>query len=220
MANQPQDTTRSQIKEYATELLITYGYRGLRFADIANRMGITRGNVHYHFGTKAQLAEEVIEEYVDSALSELKGILCASDTTFGTKIEQLVVYCRRRYQRFNPGPKGDNPWSLVGRLRLEVEMLSAKSRQVLSVFSSELKVYALIAVCNAKEHREFNPDAPSEVMAGQLVAIIDCAPVITQYSGLFLELEHLFYGYLRLVKYNHAERAPSFAVAASNDPKQ
>lgn len=202
-----QDTTREQIKAHATELLIQYGYRGLRFADIASRMGITRGNVHYHFGTKAQLAEEVTVEYVNAALDELRSILCDSETTFATKMDQLVVYCRKRYRRFNPGPHGGNPWSLVGRLRLEVEMLSPKSRDVLGTFSSELKASTIVAVYNAKQNGEFDKDAPTDAMAAQLVAIIDCAPVITQYSGLFRELENLFYGYLHLMKYSHSATA-------------
>lgn len=213
MGTRSQDTTHARIKEHATELLILHGYRGLRFGDIADRLGITRGNVHYHFGTKARLADEVIVDYVADALARLRGILCAEDTDFAAKIEQLVAYCYDRYQRFNPEPVGDVPWSLVGRLRLEADMLSPRSRQVLGGFSSELKAAALKAIYLAKEKGEFDPKAPAEAMAAQLVAIIDYAPVLTQYSGGFNELGDLYRGYLTLMQYNHAAAMPRRSAA-------
>lgn len=209
MGTRSQDTTRARIKEHATELLILHGYRGLRLGDIASRMDITRGNVHYHFGTKARLAEEVIVEYVDDALTKLRAILCAVDTSFATKIEQLVEYCRKRYRRFNREPVGGISWSLVGQLRLELGILSPRSREVLGGFSSELKAATLKAIHTAKERGEFAPEAPTEAMAAQLVAIIDCAPVLTQYSRGFRELETLFHGYLQLMSYNHTGLAAS-----------
>ncbi|HSH44182.1 MAG TPA: TetR/AcrR family transcriptional regulator [Arenicellales bacterium] len=216
MGNRSQDTTRARIKEHATELLILYGYRGLRFGDIAERMGITRGNVHYHFGTKSRLAEEVIVDYVEAALAELRAILCNPETGFAAKIEQLIDYCYRRYRRFNTEPEGGVPWSLVGRLRLEPDILSTRSRQVLGGFSSELKAATLNAIYNAKQKGEFVPDAPSEAMAAQLVAIIEYAPVLTQYSGGFRELAELYRGYLTLMNFNHAADAPAAGREASS----
>lgn len=206
MGSRSQDTTRAQIKDHATELLILHGYRGLRFGDIADRMNITRGNVHYHFGTKARLVEEVVADYVDNALARLRAILCDADTDFAAKIEQLIDYCYDRYRRFNTEPAGGVPWSLVGRLRLEADMLSPRSRQVLGTFSSELKAATLSAVHTAKQKGEFHPEAPAEAMAAHLVAIIDYAPVLTQYSGGFRELAELYRGYLTLMRHNHAAR--------------
>lgn len=216
MGNRSQDTTRARIKEHATELLILYGYRGLRFGDIADRLGITRGNVHYHFGTKSRLAEEAIVDYVDDALAQLRAILCAADTSFAAKIEQLIDYCYERYRRFNTEPEGGVPWSLVGRLRLESDMLSPRSRQVLGGFSSELRAATLNAVYTAKQKGEFVPGAPSEAMAAQLVAIIEYAPVLTQYSGGFRDLAELYRGYLSLMNYNHAADAPAGREASGS----
>ena len=41
---------RTAIKKLALDLLITHGCRGMSFADIAASLGVTRANVHYHFG--------------------------------------------------------------------------------------------------------------------------------------------------------------------------
>jgi AcrR family transcriptional regulator len=38
--------------------------RGLRFADIANRLAITRAKVHYHFGAETNLVDAVIDDYL------------------------------------------------------------------------------------------------------------------------------------------------------------
>ena len=50
-------STRERIKEVAAELLIMHGVRGLRFSEIAARLGITRANIHHHFGTKKKLVD-------------------------------------------------------------------------------------------------------------------------------------------------------------------
>ena len=46
---------KDDIKRVAAELLIKDGYQGFRFRDVAETLGVTRANVHHHFGTKLKL---------------------------------------------------------------------------------------------------------------------------------------------------------------------
>ncbi|MDA3440429.1 TetR/AcrR family transcriptional regulator [Acinetobacter bereziniae] len=53
-------TTKERIVEAADRLFYERGYEGCSFADIANVVGISRGNFYYHFKTKDEILEEVI----------------------------------------------------------------------------------------------------------------------------------------------------------------
>ena len=64
-------TTRDHIVEAADLLFYRQGYEHTSFADIADAVSISRGNFYYHFKTKDQILEAVI----DSRLAETKKML-------------------------------------------------------------------------------------------------------------------------------------------------
>ena len=53
-------TTRNEIIDVANRLFYERGYESTSFADIANELGISRGNFYYHFKTKDEILEAVI----------------------------------------------------------------------------------------------------------------------------------------------------------------
>lgn len=53
-------TTRDHIVEAADELFYAHGFANTSFADIAEAVGISRGNFYYHFKTKDEILEAVI----------------------------------------------------------------------------------------------------------------------------------------------------------------
>jgi TetR/AcrR family transcriptional regulator, transcriptional repressor for nem operon len=98
---------RDRIKEVACNLLIIYGYRGLRFGGIADRLKITRANIHYHFGAKSKLVDEVLAEYLDSTIKEMSSVW-RSDLPYEEKVVATMELNRRRYLKWTPvrGPLG------------------------------------------------------------------------------------------------------------------
>jgi TetR/AcrR family transcriptional regulator, transcriptional repressor for nem operon len=55
--------TRAKILASADHLLRSHGFNGFSYQDIARPLGIRNAAVHYHFGTKAELAIAVIDGY-------------------------------------------------------------------------------------------------------------------------------------------------------------
>jgi TetR/AcrR family transcriptional repressor of nem operon len=53
-------TTRDDIVEAADRLFYEHGYEHTSFADIAGRVGISRGNFYYHFKSKDEILDAVI----------------------------------------------------------------------------------------------------------------------------------------------------------------
>ena len=53
--------TRRQIVEAADQLFYEHGFEATSFADIAKAVGLSRGNFYYHFRTKDEILDAVIE---------------------------------------------------------------------------------------------------------------------------------------------------------------
>src|ERR1700686_484219 len=102
---------RDKIKETAWEILITHGYQGFRFGDIADRLKITRANIHYQFGTKRKLVDEVLADYIVRTTAEMRSVWC-SGLPYEEKVVATMELNRRRYNSFNKRDgTGGAPWS-------------------------------------------------------------------------------------------------------------
>ena len=205
---------REQIKAVATELLIIHGVRGLRFGDIADRLRITRANIHYHFGTKKNLVEEVIEEYVQEALVALGAVWEDPGLTYHEKARRTMEFNRGRYARFNRASKSGRPWSLISRMRLEADQLSDEARAKLRQFTLSIERFIDEAVVHAQRNGELSASAPVKDIAVQLIAIVDSAGSITQDGGSFERLERLYTAYLRIIEHAYGTRQGSAARPA------
>jgi AcrR family transcriptional regulator len=177
--------SRSAIKQSALDLLVRHGYRGLRFGDIAAALGITRANIHYHFGSKAALIDEVLADYVDVTLAGLRAIWSNSGTSLAEKLAQLIEMSRRRYDHFNRDGPPVRPWSLISRLRQDEALLTEAGRANLGRFSRELRAIFAAALAEADAAGQLTPPATPAALAVLLVAIADNAAPITMGEGGF-----------------------------------
>ncbi|MEZ5936046.1 MAG: TetR/AcrR family transcriptional regulator [Alphaproteobacteria bacterium] len=198
---------REDIKAVATELLIRHGVRGLRFGDIAARLKITRANIHYHFGTKKQLVDEVVQDYVSRALDEIGTIWRDPDCSYQDKARCMMAFNRRRYETYNPGGQSGRCWSLISRMRLEADQVTPATREALRSFTEAIETYIEDAVEQAVDRGELIATAPAPDIAVQLIAIVDSAGSITQDGGSFDRLERLYTAYLRII--DHAYGSPT-----------
>jgi TetR/AcrR family transcriptional regulator, transcriptional repressor for nem operon len=198
----PKVQMRDRIKSVATELLIRNGYQGFRFRDIAARLKTTRANVHYYFGNKKNLCDEVVVNYVDETIRRYESIWRNPDSTLESKIFEMIESNRSRYNRYNPKGNTGKPWSLIARMRLEREIIGDKASKALLRFNAVLEEVVPVGVAIAIKKKEIRADAPVEDIALQLVSIANSADPITQDAGSFERLEQLYRAFARIV--NHA----------------
>lgn len=197
--------TRQRIKKTATDLLIKKGFRGTSYGDIATCLGITTTNIHYHFGPKKRLVEEVVRDYVAGSLARHREIWLDPDLTLPAKLRGVVAFNGERYRRFNRGGTGGRPWSLIGRLRLEIDLLSPPARAALAEFSTEVHGYLRAAVERAHQKGELRPDTPVEDIAFLLGNIVNTSSTFTQDAGSFEQLSAFFEAVARVVVLAYAE---------------
>jgi TetR/AcrR family transcriptional repressor of nem operon len=190
---------RDRIKSLALDLLIQHGYRGMSFGDLAEVLQTTRANIHYHFGNKETLVEEVLEDYVDITSAQLHAIWTKFDASFFDKIQSTVEYSRKRHSRYNDPGSPARPWSLIARMRQDSDALTPKGRALLQRFGKDLHASIAAAIENAKAKHELDGATPTEDVALQLVSIANSAGPITQDAGTFDRLEHLYMAFARIV---------------------
>ncbi|HWK68123.1 MAG TPA: TetR/AcrR family transcriptional regulator [Rhizobiaceae bacterium] len=183
---------RDRIKHVAEELLIKHGYRGVSFRQISEILNTTRANLHYHFGSKDALVEEVLEDYAEATLNRYRDIWTDARTTLRQKVEAVVKLSRERYQRYNP--KGDHgeAWSLLIRLRTDSDALTDKMRNRLKETTREFETLVRVGVRSAIQSGELQSDTPADHLVIQLVNIIHYAGSVTRDHGQFGRLAQLW----------------------------
>lgn len=196
---------KDQIREIALELLIRHGYQGFRFRDIADQLKTSRANIHYYYGNKQNLCEEVIVAYVEALTANWREIW-RSEKTFEEKVAGIMLTNHQRYLRYNPAGDTAHPWSLIGRMRLERDLIGPKARAALAGFSIALDTMIVEALDQAVARREMAPDIPKRDVALQLAAIANSADPITRDGGSFERLEQLYMSFARVIQHAYGIR--------------
>ncbi|MDH5445682.1 MAG: TetR/AcrR family transcriptional regulator [Gammaproteobacteria bacterium] len=77
--------SRERIIEAANRLIYIKGFNQTSFADVANEIGITKGNLHYHFKSK----DEVLDAIVEYRLQGIRMLLSDWDNEFPDAKDRL-----------------------------------------------------------------------------------------------------------------------------------
>lgn len=81
--------TRQKILDSARKLFNIHGYNGVSLQDIADTVGISKGNLTYHFGKKEEIMEELLLENQPSDLPDKLRTLQDLDALF-SHMQQVV----------------------------------------------------------------------------------------------------------------------------------
>lgn len=196
---------KDEIRDISVELLTRHGYQGFRFRDVADHLQTTRANIHYYYGNKLNLCEEVVAEYVHQTLANWEKNW-KSDKTFEQKVHGMMESNRQRYLHYNPTGKTAHPWSLIGRMRLERDMIGPKARQALVDFGIVLDGLIIQAIEQAILRKELVAEIPKNDIALQLAAIANSADPITQDGGSFERLEQLYLSFIRVILHAYGSK--------------
>ena len=129
--------------------------------------------------------DEVVREYVAEASLRHKEIWTDAALSLSGQIQRFVAFNFERYKKFNVGRREGRPWSLIGRLRLDTESLSASSVRELASFGSDLQAYIHVAVTQARENGELTQDAPINDIGLLLANMVNSTAIMTSGRGEF-----------------------------------
>ncbi len=189
---EPTAPMREQIRDLAQELYMRGGYEGFSFGDIAAALGITRANIHYHFGSKRQLMAAMIDGFVEDALARIIRHWSSPRDGFAERLRKQCADLRAFHQHFNPLPEQRNVWSPVSRLRLDLPFLGDLATLALARVNQGYDQCLRRAVREAIDTGELRSDAPVDDIVRLLrTTIMSCGP-ITQDQGSFADVDALF----------------------------
>jgi AcrR family transcriptional regulator len=78
MRRQTVDERRGKILEVTCAVVIERGFAGTRISDVANRLGVSTGLIHYHFDSKEQLLAEAFRYAARQEMESLEADLASA----------------------------------------------------------------------------------------------------------------------------------------------
>lgn len=202
-------TMREQIKHTAEELLIRHGYRGFNFRSIAEELGTTRANLHYHFKNKDGLVLEVLDEYASRTIALYEVVWADPITSLREKVKLTNEHARVRYKQFNTPKDTGASWSLMIRLRSDADALTPAMQSILQNATREFERLVRIGVRLSINSGELAADAPEEDIVVLLSNNIHYAGSVTRDHANFGRLEKLWQASINLIEKAYAGRTPA-----------
>jgi TetR/AcrR family transcriptional repressor of nem operon len=117
--------TADRILDLAEHLVQTRGFNAFSYADIARQLGVTTASLHYHYPTKVDLGQRLIERYSEVFAAALERI-AASDESAGTKLAA--------YASLYSGVLNEDRMCLCGMLAADYTTLPEPMRSAVTRF--------------------------------------------------------------------------------------
>jgi AcrR family transcriptional regulator len=188
---------RTQIVAAAIDTIAELGYAQASMARIAERVGITKGVIAYHFDGKEELIQEIVAEVVTQARQYMVPRITAESTGSGTL---------RTWIESNLTFMAEHRNHLVAVVEIARNARAADGRRLFDESMVEAGAAALERMlARFQAAGEFRADFDPRVMAGAIRAAIDAVPrALARDSGL--EVEH--YGRELATLFDLATRNP------------
>jgi len=120
-----EDVRREQILEAARAAFVETGFVPTRMEDIARRAGLSKGGVYFHFSSKQELFDALVQQEYDASIGMLEQV-GRDDGPVAQKLETLA--------RFYLGRLGDN--SVSSRFFVVMNAVAIRDPQVRSRLQS------------------------------------------------------------------------------------
>lgn len=170
---------KEEIKRLAIRLFTLKGYRGVSFGDLTDELGTTRANIHYHYGSKSGLAEEVLDAAAADVVETYRSIWTNKKISLKKKFERSYSFNAERYGEYNSTGEG-RIWSLITRFRIDRDVITphmvARLNDVTRLNEESVSEGVRIAVAQG----ELRADAPVEEVSCLIAGILHFAPLISQ----------------------------------------
>jgi TetR/AcrR family transcriptional repressor of nem operon len=166
--------TPSQILDVAERLAQIRGFNGFSYADVAGELHITKAALHYHFATKAELGEALMERYA----SRFAQALAAVDTNVEDAPAKLDAYAGLyldvlRNQRM----------CLCGMLAAEYQTLPGRMQQAVIRFLDDNEAWLTDVLERGRRDGSLSFTGPAREAAQMIVSGLEGAMLLARSYG-------------------------------------
>ncbi|MFD7700858.1 ScbR family autoregulator-binding transcription factor [Streptomyces caelestis] len=182
--------TRKAILDAAGEVFAEHGYAGATIYDVYNRCGVTKGAFYFHFASKVELAQAVLDEQVSGQIGYLE--VPPGERT--VKLQEvldmgLLVAHRLTFDRM-----------LQGSIRLAVDQVHELNRRV--PYQAWIDAHSRI-LTEADEQGELLPDVDipdaAQMIVGAFSGVQLMSEVMSDRSDLEERIAVLYRGLARVI---------------------
>jgi len=103
--NKMGESTKEKILQAAKLEFLEKGFEPARVDDIASRAGITKAMLYYHFNTKENIFNEMVNKTIAEIREEMRTVLSAVDPdhpeSFRGQLESMIFYYERQQTMIN-----------------------------------------------------------------------------------------------------------------------
>ncbi len=164
-------STPDRILDAAERLVQTRGFNGISYADIAEEVGVTKANLHHHFGSKAELGDALLNRYMEGFNRELACI----DASEAPGAERLGAYAE-----LYAGVVRNRRLCLCGVLAAEFDTLSEPMREGVKRFFADNEAWLTRTLRNGRGDGSIPAGIREKEAARLLVAGLEGALLVTR----------------------------------------
>ncbi|AGT90773.1 TetR/AcrR family transcriptional regulator [Rhodococcus sp. WS1] len=175
--------SRRQILQGAADRFEVTGYGSTSMNDIVSAAQMTKGAVYFHFSSKDELAQAVIEEQHQMSITAFTAVAA----TGAPALEQLVMVCHEMGRQLVADP------IVRAGVRLTLELASADGSQgPYVVWIRELRKLAEAAKLEGDIRDDVEPESVGRVAISAFTGVQLVSNVLTRRSDLNDRIDELF----------------------------
>jgi TetR/AcrR family transcriptional repressor of nem operon len=163
--------TSARILDVAEHLVQTRGFNAFSYADVASALNVTKASLHYHFSTKAELGDSLIERYQATFLAALDAI----DTKCADAAAKLQAYAAIYADVLQ-----NDRMCLCGMLAAEYATLPAAMQQGIRRFFDANEAWLITVLASGRKKKQITFAGPPVDAARVLVAALEGALLLAR----------------------------------------
>lgn len=129
----PEQTRREQILSAARQCFIERGYHPTRMEDIAATAALSKGGVYFHFDSKREVFDALVEEEYARSMELLKKVTSSE----ASLVEKMQVIGMHYLEYFNTAPDAPRFFIVMGEMGLRDAELAKKLLAMQTAFIGE-----------------------------------------------------------------------------------
>jgi TetR/AcrR family transcriptional repressor of nem operon len=165
------DGTRIRIIDLAEALLMESGFNAISYQDVADRIGIRKASIHYHFPTKADLGAAVVARYI----AKLGGVMTPISDLDGPGVAQAFEGLLGLFALVASTPK---KVCLGGVLGAEFETLPENVRAEVQRFYRSAQGWLGALLERGRDAGVFRFEGPPKARARAILAMLEGALIV------------------------------------------
>jgi TetR/AcrR family transcriptional repressor of nem operon len=162
--------TAAQILDAAERLVQERGFNGFSYADVARQLELTKAALHYHFASKAELGDALIDRYAGRFFDALSAVDGNSNA-----LEKLHAYAQLYADVFR-----DDRMCLCGMLAADYATLPDPMRERVVRFFDDNEVWLARVLDDGRQAGTIRFHGPARPVARTLIGGLEGAMLVAR----------------------------------------